>query len=274
MDDNKILYFIPGTYQGKGLGKYGNIIVDVAVSGNSIDDINVIEHHENINYAGTAIEYLPLKMLDAQCIDVDAVSGATMTSRGIIEATKDALSNARTETKTTKPTSTHNDGVNQSMKPGAYRASAQGRWAPGTIDGTRFGASANPSLLEVEVTVSKSAIEGIELITCTDNDHFVRPVVERVIPSIINEQSIFVDTVTGATLTSAAVIKATADCLKQANANMRGFISSSPKHDDDISLSCDVCVVGGGHAGTVAALMALENNATVIPAKIVISDKR
>ncbi len=256
-----------GTFRGFAKGKYGDVAVDVKLDSGALTSVKVVEHHENINYASLALDYIPLKIVEEQSLDIDVVSGATYTSKAIIEAVKDAIDgcdsevseslNALCQKHTGQPLIQH-------MKPGVYRAKAQGKWAPKTIDGARFKADPNPELLEVEVRVTEDAIEDVKLIKCTDNDHFVKPVVEKMIPSIIENQSVMVDVVTGSTCTSAAVLKATTDCLKQAGADIRGFLNTPPRSNEEIFEECDVCVVGAGHAGTVAALMALEKGATVL----------
>ncbi len=254
--------FAPGTYRGAGQGKYGPIEVEVDVGRDTLEDIRVVAHQESERCASVALRYLPLKMVDAQEVAVDAVSGATFTSRGIVEAVEAALAAAGGDATCLR--AGRSGVVPQAMAPGMYVASAVGRWAPGTVDGARFGAAADPVPVTVRVTVGEGAIEDVRILACTDNDHFVQPVADRVVPAIVEQQSILVDAVTGATCTSAAVLKATAACLEEAGADMRGFLSTRPRSVAEEWTSCDVCVVGGGHAGTVAALMALEQGADVL----------
>lgn len=255
--------FAPGTYRGVGMGKYGPIEVEVDVGRGSLEAVRVISHREDEHRAWTALRYLPLKMVEAQRAAVDVVSGATFTSRGLIEAVERALAAAGGSADCLRAPG-RGGAVPQAMSPGAYTASAQGKWAPGTVDGARFGAAAEPALVKVQVTVDESRIKDVRLLECTDNDHFVQPVIERVLPSIVEQQSVLVDAVTGATCTSAAVLKATAVCLEEAGADMRGFVSTRPRSAAEEFVSCDVCVVGGGHAGTMAALVALEAGADVL----------
>ena len=42
-----------------------------------------------------AFDYIPKKIIDKQTYDIDAVSGSTYSSKGIIEAVEDALSKAK-----------------------------------------------------------------------------------------------------------------------------------------------------------------------------------
>lgn len=79
---------------------------------------------------------------------------------------------------------------------------------------------------------------------------------------IVENNSIGLDTVTGATITSAAVINAVSDCIEQAGGDPAAFktpVSYEPRTD----ASADVVVVGGGGAGLVAAIAAAQQGKTV-----------
>ena len=254
--------FVPGTYEGESSGKLGAVKVQVTVDEQSITDLKVIENNENPIYAATAVEFLPAKIIETQSLKVDVVSGATLISRGIIAATADALKAAGGSAKTLEPREAPE--VEQHMTPGTYSAEAMGHWPPNSIDGVRFGATPNPELIKVEVTVDETSIKKVDVVRCTDSKEFATPVLERVPKAIVDEQSIFVDVVTGATATSAAIIKATADCLEQAGADMTGFLKTKPRKTDEMDVECDVCIVGGGHAGTMAALIAVEAGLDVL----------
>ena len=83
------------------------------------------------------------------------------------------------------------------------------------------------------------------------------------LPSLIVEnQSLAVDMVTGATITSTVILNAVSDCIKQAGGNPDDFAAkvSYPSYEDT---SADVVVVGGGGAGLVAAIAAAQQGKTV-----------
>ncbi len=83
-----------GTYDGSGQGFGGPINVEVAVSNGRIADIKILSHDgEDGTYFGMA-EKLTETIVDAQSADVDSVSGATFSSKGIKSAVEDALSKA------------------------------------------------------------------------------------------------------------------------------------------------------------------------------------
>lgn len=84
-----------GVYTGEGTGFRPGLKVQVTITDGKITEIEVIEHHErDERYWGKPVSLIPQRIIDAQSADVDTVTGATMTSRGIIEAVKDALAQA------------------------------------------------------------------------------------------------------------------------------------------------------------------------------------
>lgn len=77
---------------GEGQGFKGTIKVEVTLTDGKITDIVVLEHDETAGISDPAFEQIPQKIIEKQSAEVDAVSGATMTSKGIMEAVADALS--------------------------------------------------------------------------------------------------------------------------------------------------------------------------------------
>ena len=80
-----------GIYTGTGTGYRGEIEVSVTVSGGDITNIEILSYQDDRPYldqaSGTVIE----EIINSQSAEVDAVSGATYTSNGIMEAVADAL---------------------------------------------------------------------------------------------------------------------------------------------------------------------------------------
>ena len=84
------------------------------------------------------------------------------------------------------------------------------------------------------------------------------------IPTIIMEQqTLDIDYVTGATITSMAVLRGVEDCLKQAGGDKADF-SKPAVYDEKKDAEADVVIVGGGGAGVVAAIEAAQNGRNVI----------
>ncbi len=86
--------FIPGTYKGTAKGFGGDVEVEVEVTENNIESLNVTGDHETENIGTFAVSMLPDKILAAQSVNVDAISGATVTSKAILRALQDALKQA------------------------------------------------------------------------------------------------------------------------------------------------------------------------------------
>ncbi len=84
------------------------------------------------------------------------------------------------------------------------------------------------------------------------------------IPRMLENQTVSVDVITGATSTSAAVRMGVMLCLEQAGADMAQFNADLPKSDAVEEYTVDVVVVGMGGSGTAAALSAAEAGATVL----------
>ena len=86
--------FTPGTYTGVGAGKNGDITVEVTFSAEKIERITVVSHSETPSLSDAAIANIPTQIVESQSLGVDAVSGATYTSNGIVDAVADAVKQA------------------------------------------------------------------------------------------------------------------------------------------------------------------------------------
>lgn len=82
---------LDGTYEGTGVGKGGNIVVELTIEKNKISNIEVKEEHETEGLS-EAMNIISNAMIATNSLDVDSVSGATLTSAGFKTAVKDAFS--------------------------------------------------------------------------------------------------------------------------------------------------------------------------------------
>jgi len=88
----EIVKYVPdGTYVGEGKGFSGPIRVSITLRNHRILEIAILEQQEVVEYWSKVKETVPKKILEKQNIDVDAVSGATYSSKGLIEAVSNAL---------------------------------------------------------------------------------------------------------------------------------------------------------------------------------------
>ncbi len=84
-----------GTYQGSGTGFRGaTTTVTVVVSNGKIDAVNLDSYGDDRRFIGRAYSTVSQEIISSQSTSVDAVSGATFSSNGIMQAVADALSNA------------------------------------------------------------------------------------------------------------------------------------------------------------------------------------
>lgn len=124
--------------------------------------------------------------------------------------------------------------------------------------------------LAVEVQVSADRIESVKVVRQQETPGIGSLAVEALPAAIVAQQTSSVDVVSGATMTSNAIIKAVSEALKQAGADASFFKKKTEAKSSDKALpletQADVIIVGGGGggAGMVAAATAVERGAKVI----------
>ena len=89
-----------GVYEGQSAGYGGPIVARVTIRSGAIENIEVTGDSETEGLGSVAVEKLPGKMLEEKTIQVDGVSGATISSNAIKKAVKAALANAGLNTDT------------------------------------------------------------------------------------------------------------------------------------------------------------------------------
>ena len=80
-----------GEYEGKGVGYNGNIKVKVSVACGKITAIEILKTDDDEEYFYDAKKQVINAILEQQTTEVDAASGATSSSEGIMKAVKNAL---------------------------------------------------------------------------------------------------------------------------------------------------------------------------------------
>ncbi|MBE5994719.1 MAG: 4Fe-4S binding protein [Paenibacillaceae bacterium] len=83
--------YIDGTYTGTGQGFRGETKTSVTVENGNITDITVLSYEDDKSYFGRAVEKVTAEIINSQSTEVDAVSGATFSSNGIMESVANAL---------------------------------------------------------------------------------------------------------------------------------------------------------------------------------------
>ena len=86
---------VAGTYEGTGKGRNGDIVVAVTLDDNAvITNIEVKEQQETEGVGDIAFDQMIPKMVEHNTVAVDAVATATLTSNGLLEAVRNALTAA------------------------------------------------------------------------------------------------------------------------------------------------------------------------------------
>lgn len=206
--------YADGTYTGSGTGFGGTITVQVTVSNHKIVSINILDaSSETASYFANAQGVIS-RIISSQSPNVDAVSGATYSSNGIISAVQNALSqaipsgNQATATPTPTPSPKPTRKPVPTPKPGEEQ-----KYKDGTYTGTGKGYSGTVTLT---ATIKKGVIKSLE-VEHTDTPMFFKKAWDVLEEEIIQNQSVEgIDTVSGATYSSKGILNAMKDILKQA----------------------------------------------------------
>lgn len=89
--NNTFTNLVDGTYEGTGTGRNGDIVVSVVVKDKKVTSITIESSREDTRYINAAKDTIINNIISKQSLDVDTVSGATMSSNGIIDAVANAL---------------------------------------------------------------------------------------------------------------------------------------------------------------------------------------
>lgn len=202
-----------GVYKGTGTGYAGDITVSVLIKDKQIVSIDILSSSDDAAFFTRAKAVID-KIIEGQTLDVDTVSGATFSSRGIISAVKNALTGEKDTSET---------GQAQSGQTGAAAGSstsvAQVEDAAAYKDGTYYGSGTGfGGPLKVMVEISGGKIASIQIVENSDGSDYISKAAS-LIDSIIAKQSTNVDTVSGATYSSVGIIQAVRDALSQAAVN-------------------------------------------------------
>ena len=197
-----------GTYQGSGTGFGGTITVQVTVSGGKITAVDILSASGETGSYFASAQGVVSKVLSSQSPNVDAVSGATYSSNGIIQAVQNALSQAGnsdsatpTPTPTPKPAKKPKKDTSVNYKDGVYEGQAEG------FDGT----------VTVKVTIKNGKIKKISN-TNTDTPEFFNKAWKTIKSNVISRQSTSeIDTVSGATFSSNGILGALSQALSKAD---------------------------------------------------------
>ena len=242
--------YTPGTYTASDYGFGGQVSVSLTVGPNGgIDDVTLDAPSETDTIGGAALPALRNQILSAQSDEIDGVSGATLTSTGVRNAVTQALAAASGQ-----QVSVANAPAEGALfVPGTYEKSARG-----------FGGDCT-----VTLTVSDNEITDVIIDGSSETENIGSFAVTLLQKSILENQTTKVDAISGATVTSNAILNAANQALNAAGADLSKLpaaetpeIATADKAQQTVET--DVVVVGAGGAGMTAAINAAHAGKNVL----------
>ena len=236
--------FTAGEYEATATGFGGDVTVKVTVDENAVTAVDITGENETPALGGAAIEEYTTSLVgvsDAESVDVH--SGATITSNAVKEALGKALAQAKGE---------------------ATENTAELAFTAGTYTGVASGYNGD---VELSVTFSETAVTDIQLVSSKETQYVGDVAFEPMFADILAGNGTGVDTVSGATFTSAAIRNAVNAAAEQAGCtNMDTFKANKPVKEAQapIEETYDVVIVGAGGAGIAAAAQAAQDGNTVL----------
>ena len=206
-------HYKDGTYTGVGEGYGGDIKVTVTVKNGQITKVNIDSATDETPAYLNRAKSLLTSIEEKQKWDLDAVSGATYSSEGILEAVKNAMASASgsSGSKEAAPSVAYHDGV--------YYGAGTG------YDNVK---------LRARVTIRNGKITAIEILDADTESTLYQKSASGVIEEILKDQRWDVDSVVGATYSSNGIKEAVAEALVQAE---KGSSSKSASAEPDANTS-------------------------------------
>ena len=235
--------YTPGSYTGTGTGHEEGISVTVTVDETSITDVVIDVSHETPMIGGLAGDELAAQILAAQGAEIDGVTGATETSGGVRRAVADALAQAMGGVAAAEKTP---------VADGSFRGTAPG-----------FGLTGQ---MTCEVSFENGAITGIEVVEETDSltGEWFANAKELLIPRLLEQQSLEVDAITGATASSNGIKNCVAKAIEAAGGVADEWYTPIEKSGETVVIDdYDVIVVGLGGSGVLSYCAAADQGASV-----------
>ena len=210
-----------GQYQGSANGYGGKIKVQVSVKDKKITAVDILSAPNETDSFFNRAKSVISDILSSQSADVDTISGATYSSRGIIGAVKNALYGTESGTplgsaRPPKPKGSKDLGTVK--EPGSYE--------DGTYNGSAKGFGGT---IKVKVTIKDGKISKIKLASASGETGSYLSKAKALLKTIKKKQTTNVDAVSGATYSSNGIIKAVRNALKRADKNKKNKKSKKNK---------------------------------------------
>ena len=204
--------YVDGTYTAEGKGIGGKVPVTVTIKDGKIASVEVGDNSETQGIGSKAIEQLPDEIAAANgLVGVDAVSGASVTSKAIFTAVQDCLVRALTGEVDEVAEPAAEEEAEAADTTGADVLYADGEY---TAEGKGIGGK-----VPVTVTIKDGKIASVEVGDNSETQGIGSKAIEQLPDEIAAANGLVgVDAVSGASVTSKAIFTAVQDCLEQAGA--------------------------------------------------------
>lgn len=252
-----------GVYTGQADSFGGSLTVGVTISGGMISEVIVTSHHDTPGVSDRAIAVIPERIVAANGIDVDIVSGASVTSDAIIAAVNDGLTQAATgATMTAKgalgAAEKALDGGG-SLVPPESESTTEIDLGDGTYHASGRGFSGD---LTLAVMIENGVLSAIEVVEHNDTPPIAQMAFDHMFPAIIAAHGP-VDATTGATYTANGILTAVVAVLNGEGTLVTSDVSSK---SEPIAMTVSDGVFHGSGKGFKGEIKV---NVTVANGKIV-----
>lgn len=225
--------YTPGTYTAAIAGQNGPVKVEVTTSADKILSVKIIDQKETEGIGSKAVAALPSEIVKAQSADVQGIAGASVSSAAIKKAVQECLNQA--QGKKAAPLALKN----------------------GTFEGKAYG---NNGWLTVEVNIKDNKITDIKTPGQRETKYLGDTAIREIGKDILQYQTLNVDNIAGATVTSTALKTAIDQAIEKAGGDIAAFQKPVPEKIKKVAGitkgSADLIIVGAGGAGLSAAVTA------------------
>lgn len=225
--------YTPGTYTAAIAGQNGPVKVEVTTSADKILSVKIIDQKETEGIGSKAVAALSSEIVKAQSADVQGIAGASVSSAAIKKAVQECLNQA--QGKKAAPLALKN----------------------GTFEGKAYG---NNGWLTVEVNIKDNKITDIKTPGQRETKYLGDTAIREIGKDVLQYQTLNVDNIAGATVTSTALKTAIAQAIEKAGGDIAAFQKPVPEKIKKVAGitkgSADLIIVGAGGAGLSAAVTA------------------
>ena len=225
--------YTPSTYTAAIAGQNGPVKVEVTTSADKILSVKIVDQKETEGIGSKAVAALPAEIVKAQSANVQSIAGASVSSAAIKKAVQECLNQA--QGKKAAPLALKN----------------------GTFEGKAYG---NNGWLTVEVTIKDNKITDIKTPGQRETKYLGDTAIREIGKDVLQYQTLNVDNVAGATVTSTALKTAIAQAIEKAGGDIAAFQKPVPEKIKKVvgitKGSADLIIVGAGGAGLSAAVTA------------------